>query len=136
MGTGADAFFVINLVLKFHQFALQGRITADTLWIDLCLAGDHCWCALVVELAGYFACLQKALFKIIHRCYFCWHPIHLNFLLLQSLRSALLRDSRAHGRSARGKRWPGFASIGCGTLLGIIIAPWKRRCSRHRRGRG
>lgn len=37
MGTGAWFFFVINLV-KVPQFVLQGRITADTLWLDLCLA--------------------------------------------------------------------------------------------------
>ncbi|HEX3133169.1 MAG TPA: TSUP family transporter, partial [Planctomycetota bacterium] len=37
MGTGAQFFFVINLV-KIPQFALQNRITADTLWIDLWLA--------------------------------------------------------------------------------------------------
>ncbi len=37
MGTGAWFFFVINLV-KVPQFALQGRITAETLWIDLWLA--------------------------------------------------------------------------------------------------
>jgi uncharacterized protein len=37
MGTGAWFFFIINLV-KVPQFALQGRITAETLWIDLCLA--------------------------------------------------------------------------------------------------
>ncbi|HEX3133826.1 MAG TPA: sulfite exporter TauE/SafE family protein, partial [Planctomycetota bacterium] len=32
MGTGAWFFFVINLV-KVLQFALQGRIIADILWI-------------------------------------------------------------------------------------------------------
>jgi uncharacterized membrane protein YfcA len=37
MGTGAWFFFIINLV-KIPQFAVQGRITAETLWIDLCLA--------------------------------------------------------------------------------------------------
>jgi uncharacterized membrane protein YfcA len=37
MGTGAWFFFIINLV-KIPQFALQGRINAETLWIDLCLA--------------------------------------------------------------------------------------------------
>jgi uncharacterized membrane protein YfcA len=37
MGTGAWFFFIINLV-KVPQFALQGRITGDTLWLDLCLA--------------------------------------------------------------------------------------------------
>jgi uncharacterized protein len=37
MGTGAWFFFVINLV-KVPQYASQGRITEDTLWIDLWLA--------------------------------------------------------------------------------------------------
>lgn len=37
MGTVAWFFFVINLV-KIPQYAAQGRITADTLWIDLWLA--------------------------------------------------------------------------------------------------
>jgi uncharacterized membrane protein YfcA len=37
MGTGAWFFFVINLV-KVPQFVMQGRITAETLWIDLWLA--------------------------------------------------------------------------------------------------
>ena len=37
MGTGAWFFFIINLV-KIPQFAMQGRINAETLWIDLCLA--------------------------------------------------------------------------------------------------
>jgi uncharacterized membrane protein YfcA len=37
MGTGAWFFFVINLV-KVPQFVWQGRITSDTLWVDLWLA--------------------------------------------------------------------------------------------------
>lgn len=37
MGTAAWFFFVINLV-KVPQFVAQERITADTLWLDLCLA--------------------------------------------------------------------------------------------------
>ena len=37
MGTGAWFFFVINLV-KVPQFVMQGRITSETLWIDLWLA--------------------------------------------------------------------------------------------------
>ncbi len=37
MGTAAWFFFVINLV-KVPQFVAQERITAETLWLDLCLA--------------------------------------------------------------------------------------------------
>jgi uncharacterized membrane protein YfcA len=37
MGTGAWFFCIINLV-KIPQFVMQGRITGETLWIDLCLA--------------------------------------------------------------------------------------------------
>lgn len=37
MGTGAWFFFVINLA-KVPLFAYQGRITSETLWLDLCLA--------------------------------------------------------------------------------------------------
>jgi uncharacterized protein len=37
MGTAAWFFFVINLV-KIPQFVMQERITAETLWLDLCLA--------------------------------------------------------------------------------------------------
>ena len=37
MGTGAWFFCIVNLV-KVPQFAAQGRITGDTLWLDLCLA--------------------------------------------------------------------------------------------------
>jgi len=37
MGTAAWFFFVINLV-KIPQFVAQERITAETLWLDVCLA--------------------------------------------------------------------------------------------------
>lgn len=60
MGTGAWFFFVINLV-KVPQFALQGRITAETLWIDLLLAPA----VIAGALAGrwLFARIPQALFE-------------------------------------------------------------------------
>ena len=60
MGTGAWFFFIINLV-KVPQFALQGRITLDTLWIDLLLAPA----VIIGALTGrwLFARIPQALFE-------------------------------------------------------------------------
>lgn len=60
MGTGAWFFFIINLV-KVPQFAVQGRITLDTLWIDLLLAPA----VIIGALAGrwLFARIPQALFE-------------------------------------------------------------------------
>ena len=60
MGTGAWFFFIINLV-KVPQYALQDRITGDTLWFDLCVAPA----VIVGALTGrwLFARIPQALFE-------------------------------------------------------------------------
>ncbi|MBS2022087.1 MAG: sulfite exporter TauE/SafE family protein [Deltaproteobacteria bacterium] len=60
MGTGAWFYFIVNLV-KLPQFALQGRITQSTLWVDLWLAPAVIAGALTGRVL--FARIPQALFE-------------------------------------------------------------------------